>query len=554
MLAILLTWLIAGYISCSLGRGTFALFSGSTSRENLPFIFHLLLGFATVIFLAHIWSFFFKVDWVLLSLLGFLSLIVNLKLKDIILKPSRTDLYLYLPLIVLSLLLSIGTPNNVDEAGYYLPTVRWMEDYPVTKGISLLIARLGFNSGFHMISATFSLKNLFPGGVYELNGLLFYSINVYLWKQAISTLNANRTNWVQLIFLLALVFPFSFLVPSMDTDYLSIFGLVLIIGWCLKSLFHGAKIRKSKFLSFAWIIGMLCTVKFITILVLIPFVIALIYNRNKQLIIKSCLLIAVALTPWILRNIFISGYAIFPIYHIDLCDANWKMPYEMIKASHAIVGEFAKVEIIRGDYILSGIKEWPLSTWIPIWIDNQKIFIIGILIMVALPLSFFIGLIPIAFSKGKDKILQKQFRILWFSTTIILTIWFLNFPAIRFGWPWILSYCSITFFYIINNYLPQWQTSIYKLLFLLVLISWMRLFYNNISQTIHNLPAKLLMHESHLPTSDYTTKTIGNVEFKIVQDNYCKGNDLPCIPANNPYKVIPVSNSILDGFVIDITN
>ena len=552
LLAVLISWLLAGYISWSLGIGTYVLFSGShPTKNNQPFIFHLLLGFATIIFLAHIWSLFFKVGWILLVILGLLAILVKWKVQVVLPRPSKSDFYIYLPLIIISLLLSIGAPNNIDEAGYYLPTVRWMEDYPATQGISLLIARLGFNSGFHMLSATFSLKHLFPGGVYELNGFLFLCTNGYLWKQTILQLINSNSHKLPTIFLLALFFPFSFLVPSMDTDYLSIFGSLLVIGWCIQTLFLEEKISHAKFLALSWILGMLCTVKFITILVLIPFAITLLIYKKRPLFLKACLLIAVAILPWIFRNILISGYTIFPIYQIDLWEVPWKMPYEMVKASQSIVNEYAKVEIIRDDYLLSGIKQWSLKSWIPIWTNNQSQYLIGLATIFLTPLSFLVGLVLMIIYRPKHLLLHKQFRWLWICFTAILIFWFLNFPAIRFGWPWILSYGSITIYYFLHWLKAHWPSYIYKLLFLLVLASWIRLSLNSVLHNIPHIQSKLILHEVHVNQSRYTTKTVGAVEFNIAQDNYCNGISLPCMPANNPYLVIPAGNSITDGFRID---
>ena len=549
MIAILLTWVIAGFIAWCLGRGTYALLSKSSdSKTDPPFILYILLGFSSSIFIAHLWSLFLPTNYYLLLLLGIVSAIIFWRIKRHKLQLQPIDFYVYLPLLVLSLMLSVGAPNNLDEAAYYLPTVRWMENFPVVQGISLLIDRVGFNSGFHLLSATFGLADFIPGGIYELNGFLFLFINGHLWKLILTRKSDANRPWFDLVYVAALLFPFSYLVPSMDTDYLSIFGGILVLGWISQIWMTEAKPDNAKILAISWIIAMLCTVKFLAILLTIPFLLSLIKQKNKRLFIQAGVLMTLFIAPWIVRNIITSGYTVFPLHHIDFWQVAWKAPQELTKDAYDYISEFAKVSIVREDYNLSGVQEWTMASWLPIWLENQWQYAIGKVTIVLLPFAKVAGII-ILIMKRKSELEKRRFFIFWLCLTAILSFWFYKYPAIRFAWHWILVYITMTIGYLIYCMKKSWLPMVYRLLVVLVILSWTRLAYRSIQTTYSQFSSKFMIHEHHNVKIKHEIKIINNIEFKVAEDN-CGGLLPPCIPARNPYNVITVGPTINSGFVI----
>ncbi len=550
MIAILLTWIIAGFTACCLGRGTYTLLSKSSSLPTRPpFILYILLGFSSVVFISHVWSLFLPTDFYLLLFLGLVSVIIFWRMKLYKFNVGPIDFYVYLPLLAISLMLSVGDPNNLDEAAYYLPTVRWMENFPAVQGIALLIDRIGFNSGFHLLSATFGLADFIPGGVYELNGFLFLCINGHLWKLILTRESDADRPWVDLVYVAALLFPFSYLIPSMDTDYLTIFGGILLLGWIFQMWMAQEKPDTTKILAFSWIIAMLCTVKFLAILLMIPFLIILIKQKNNRLFIQAGILMSLFLAPWIGRNIIISGYTVFPLHHIDLWPVSWKVPLEVTKDSYDYISEFAKVSIVREDYNLSSVQERKMVAWFPLWLENQWQYTIGKVTIVLLPFTMVAGIFILLMKERSELEERSRFMIFWICLTAILLFWFYKYPAIRFAWHWILLYITLTIGYLIYCMKKSWLPMVYRLLVVLVILSWTRLAYRSIQTTYPQFSSKFMIHEHHNAKIKHEIKIINSIEFKVAEDN-CNGLLPPCIPAKNPYNVITVGPTINSGFVI----
>ena len=531
-----------------IGVGLFSLIHDKPSQTAHPaFVFLILIGAAVTTFIAHIWSLIFPIS----SLLTFLLVLIGAcglgmaYSKNYIPTIRREQIFLVLPILILSLLSVLTETTNVDEAGYYLPTVRWMEAFPVTKGSALFIARIGFNSGFHMLSAVFGFSDIISGGRYELNGLFFLYFNVFFGSQLIQCLRATSAPRIsQWLWIAGLIFPFAWLTTSMDTDYLTIFGSLIIIGWLLDAILNPNNTSDNRIIGYAIIIPFLTTVKIFSALLFLGLCFALVVRQSsaKQFL-KVSVILTITLLPWLIRNVLISGYLIFPLHYIDLFDLTWKVPYEMATASYRIIGEFAKVSIIRPDYLLSGIQDLPLADWVPIWVDIQRQQIIGWVTMLMLPGSLCLGIWHLI-TKRKNLLYRKRRLIFWWMLTAIVIFWYYNFPAIRFGWQWILTYFIFTLHLVFGDEKSKFAKPILYGLSCCVILSWTRLGYKSVSTfakdnqvTNHTVEHKV-----------YTTSTIDGIIMKRSIDTYCNGITPPCMPSNNPYEITPIGDSVEQGF------
>ncbi len=554
MLVLLLQWLLISGIGIAFGKIIIKLFAkasapSTTIKDSTLLTF--LCGLSVVHFIGNAWSLVMPIGLVFQGLLVLVTLFTYLKSPAKELRLLKPNYVILLPLLLIALLLALHPTSNVDEAGYYLPQVKWLESYPTVRGSALFIARLGFNSALHMLSAIFGYSQVLPGGVYELNGLLFMWFNYYFICAAYRILRSkSKCLLADTLLVSALLFPFSFLIDSIDSDYLVTMGSIVIIAKLLESFKSEAATELEDILIYTILIALLIQTKpFAGLLLFGPLILT--WKMKLQLPSKALpfLLLLLFMMPWLIRNVIISGYLVFPAYYLDLFDVSWKVPHEMAKASLDIIGEHAKVQSIRLDYLLAGIEELSLSEWVPTWVAFQKEQMIGWFVLLFLPLSIMAWVVNNVLAHRRAVSTKVELYFLS-GALVVLIFWFLNFPAIRFGWPWLLSFIVVNGWLFVQLILPRLSKWLTLALIILASLSWARLSYKVIKQS-PQLKAHLLWPPETLVDIDCSTTIINNVEQRTAKDAYCHGISPPCKPHNNPYKIIPMGASVEKGFRIE---
>ena len=555
MAVLLLQWCYISILAFVWGYTALSLLSDTNSdteqSSSFPAVFIFLLGLAVIAFLANLSSLFVPIRlelqlFLILIPLGILSwkgshLAILLKYF------SKINFWLILPLAFISANLCLGTTSNIDEGGYYLPLVKWIEVYQAVPGSALFIARTGFNSSCHMLSAVFGFESLFPGGIYEINGCLFIWFNYYFISVALKGIfRTELPDLIHYVSAAALVFPFSYLLDSIDADYLSIMGGLVLLSLVSRDLL--SKTKPGTKLIYYWIVGLfLMTVKTLSgFLMLVPLLYIPFKKTKLKLLLPLTGLTIIYLLPWFGRNVITTGYLIFPLHYVDLFDFDWKVPVEMTQASHLIVEEFAKIEKIRTSYTLDGVQSLAFRSWFPIWVSNAKAQIIGWASFLALSITGIAWLIVCV-----KELSEKRYKWPAICTLCIavLSFWFLKFPAIRFGWSWILFSSVLSIFYFIREYFSKLGKPFLLLLLILAIASWTRLLYQ---QSVHmNLNrTKLVYPEKRKTNLGFRVDSTTGFAIQISDGEACHGVAPPCKPYNNNYQIEARGKEIEAGFRI----
>lgn len=113
----------------------------------------------------------------------------------------------------------------------------------------------------------------------------------------------------------------------------------------------------------------------ILILVLKPAVSLIKEKKWKEIsffIIAGSLVIA----PFLIRNVIISGYLVYPYASLDFFDVDWKMAKSVV--------DFDNREIMAYGRDLESYFQsaFPVSEWIPIWWSHQKLWIKECLLLI----------------------------------------------------------------------------------------------------------------------------------------------------------------------------
>jgi len=541
MLLLIIIWAFAFTTALGIGSTILPL---QAKEGSSALVKQFFLGLAIITAVANVWSLFLPITprlfilLVPLSLYGLIKWASNYRQH---LSSIPLNAFVLAILTLAALCISLTTTSNIDEAGYYLPLVKWIESYPVVPGTALLNHRIGFNSGFHMLSAVFGVEPWVEGGVYKLNGLIFIVFNYYFLRRLWRAYRSNKLEMQDVLLAGALIFPFSFLLDSMDSDYLGIMGPVVLIAWSIEAL--QKKTSGAEVLTLVAIGLFLFTIRpFNAFLLAAPAWIILTQNEHRQRIIPYLFWGLILVLPWLIRNYYLSGYIIFPIYFVDLFNPEWKVPIHVTKVAHDIISEFAKLEIVRPEYLYDGMTHPSLSAWWPVWLQRSWAMLIGKAVILFTPISLLIVL-GSAHRLKKIQLPATSYAFLLYAIPIIL-IWFFNYPSIRFGWAWLLFLFSGAGFLLGHLCKLPTKYFIFGLSFLAIL-SWVRLFsnldYSRLSQYPIKPPVVKMVHP-------YTTKLTGTVTLKYSVDPHCYGIEPPCIPYNNPLDIILRGKTIEEGF------
>ncbi len=505
-------------------------------------IYYLLTGIACVTMLGDIWSLFgpigglCRISLLVIALGSFIYLKEQIKLKI-----DPKSLWLLSLLFFVALLLSYQTVAFADHFAYYLPTTKWIEHYGVVPGIANLNARIGFNSNLYMLYALCNTKTVLGQDLYALNGLFFIWFNQYFISNLIGLQSSQQLTSANILSALALVFPFSFLVCTMDADYLTIMASLFLFHEFLDSK-RNSSAQASQIIILCIIVAFMVTIRpFCVLLGIIPILLS--YTSLRRHLVIGIVISGLYLLPWLIRNVLISGYLVFPFYFIDLFSVEWKIPKEVIMPNYQIIGEFAKVNIIRPTYLLDGIQSWSLAEWLPHWIENQQKHLLGLAVLVGLPLAWVASLFLISFKRK----LIGHLPLLVFCLGVSV-FWFLSFPAIRFGWPWISCLIALSSWPIVNRFSPKNHRVLKTGLIILVVLSWTRMIV-----TKGKSMETATIHAVKLPSQkrpNYQVIQLGPIPVKVVDDGLCSGLEPPCMPANNQLLIQNRGLTIQEGFLV----
>lgn len=354
---------------------------GKLSSRLLSFTFtsiwaNLTAGMIAITVVGSVLGFFFPLGIAFeigLILIGLSGLFVT--------KNNFLEFFLLLkkPLFLIFIFLGIGiasfAPFINDHFSYYVPTVKWLSEYGIVKGISNIDLILGQQSSWHIFQASFD-DILDP--FLRINVVLYFIFIFYVFEKKL---------WSLLLFT-----PFFFLFlhsPSPDL-VIYVFSILLIL-----ELF---KTDYSKHFSSVWLLSVfLFTIK-PTVFWLPLFVFLLGFKTNRQTLfgVKNILLTVLLLSLFFIKQIWVFGDIIFPI-HSNLIDVSWKPSSYLLEASN----QNAVLKTYDYQYTIAEINSWTIFDKIIKWLTLagfKKIINLSIIIAI-------VGFGILAFKKRNTKLI-----------------------------------------------------------------------------------------------------------------------------------------------------
>lgn len=262
--------------------------------------------------------------------------------------------------VVVMMWYALPAPKLFDTYLYHLSAVQWAEQYSAVPGLANIQERLGFNSSAFVLSAAFLFNSMFGQYLFVINSLATLVFGLWLLRTAY--LKKGVVGIFCLLFLYYFLKQYALHISSPGSDLLP----NVLVGFLFIRIIADPADLKVRYLTFLLLPLFCLTLKLSVLPVLLLALGAVLYRfdtRYKSALRYGMLWCALLIGPWLVRNVILTGYLIFPVGSIDLFDPEWKMPQEKVFYYRDLVYSWARVPF--RDYREVLAMGW--DQWFPIW-------------------------------------------------------------------------------------------------------------------------------------------------------------------------------------------
>ncbi len=338
-----------------------------------------------------------------------------------------------------------GSTGGYDTPNYHIPSIRWISEYGVVKGLANLHTRFAYNSAFLCLQALFSFRNLLGYSLHSVDGFIWVFMFLYcfwnLW--VIERRRFALSDLLRLIFMFLLVDQIKGIsAPSTDFWPMCITAYIFI-EWC--DLVEKPEDNPVPYGLLAMYGLFSLSVKLsssILFLFAIKPVLEFIKSKKPLQILKFAVIGLLLILPYLIRNVILCGYLLYPVAAIDLFNFDWKVPKSVIVAEKIGIEIFARAWGADNGYV-----DWSESfgQWFEIWIQYSSGFY-GALGISNLILSIIV-LVYSVYKIVKNRVLSYGAMIPVVSCSGFLFLIY-SAPSVRFGRWWFASLPFIVTFYL----------------------------------------------------------------------------------------------------------
>ncbi len=456
MLMVLFSWLVIGGAAFVFGKAIIDIFYKNDLKTMGKLDVYIVAGIIFLNVYAQFFSLFYKVAGIACTILGIVGIGITFRwvfkrrrlLGELRYVADRFFLKYWRAIIAAVLCLfftlvwTTRAPWHYDTGLYHAQAIRWIEEYGVVPGLGNLQMRLAYNSAFMSLQALFSLGWLVGQSLHTLNGFLCFIGLAY----ALTTIKVKKcdgswqTSDLLKIAMIIYIVTVRSNISSCGTDIMAMLLLLYIsIKWCESMEKKTSSPNMWCFCCLAAVFA--ATVKLsaaVSILLVIYPAYLLIKGKEYKKVIGNLLAGILIVLPFLIRNIIISGYLVYPYAGIDLFDVDWKMDEAVLEMDRQDITMFGRGITNSGEY------GKPLKEWLPDWFmakewNDKIIIILGIMAIVVVCYKLF-------------RYLQcRNYNKVVFMAVSIggLLFWMISAPLMRYG--------EVYIFILIAVVLGEWQ-------------------------------------------------------------------------------------------------
>ena len=341
------------------------------------------------------------------------------------------------------LLFAYGTSRGMihyDTGLYHAQSIRWIEEYGVVKGLGNLHCRLAYNSAAFALSALYSMAFLGGGSFHCCAGFLAFLLAVICLKIG-GSLRLGRlrsSDFARVMCVYYLVNIFDEMVSPASDYFMVLIAFYIVVRW-LDLLESG----EQTILPY----GLLCvlgvfllTVKLSAALILLltiyPAYRLLREKKWRETYVYLGLGIVTAL-PYLIRNVVISGWLVYPFTQIDLFSVIWKIPKGVADY------DAREIQVWGRGYTDVTRFEMPVREWLPGWFQglagSDKVFVIAAVVSIFFLLLYAAGMV--------FRWWHRRWELLLVQGTVAASFlfWLCTSPLMRYGCVYVYLTFAVTF-------------------------------------------------------------------------------------------------------------
>lgn len=442
MLVVILSWVYYSFLCVSLGIGIIGLLEKILHRKwKFIFVDYLIVGILGGTIYAAYFSIVYKVGMLAHLLFLCMAIVCCFRNKDLwnqLLQKGKSITFSWEGVFYLCFILGIAYFTSrgnfhTDTNIYHAQNIRLYEEFGLIKGMGNLQYHYGYNSLYLAFAALMSLKWLLPWSLHTTTGFIEIVLCIY----ALHRLKSFRLRTHHLedggcvaILIYALVNVCGSMSPS--TDYPTLFLSLYMISTWLRAIEQKSHYSVYALLSvFSIFLGVmkLSAIAMATVVVLPAFYL-LKEKRWKEIAFYLGLGILILL-PYLIRNVLITGWLIYPVESLDLFSVEWKIPQEYLHVDAAQIR-------VWGKCLFDVSKEnWTIRQWFPVWLENKErheLMFLGCVV-----LGVFLTLGNMIYKLISKVPISVELLVLYLGIATSAVIWFVQAPFIRYGLSFLLA-------------------------------------------------------------------------------------------------------------------
>lgn len=426
------------------------------SNQHISFAFYFFIGAAFLTTLASILSLFMRINLeaAVLTLIGAVAIVI-FYLQEIktLLREACSPLKKIHPLIrVVALLALITTieiathkPANSDTGLYHAQAIRWIETFRVVPGLGNLHTRLAFNSSWFVLTSLFSFTFLKIQSFHLTGSVLFLASLLYFME---GFLQLFKFNFRLSVLLKAAFLPLSFYVLASEVSSTGTDLPVTLLTWIILTawveLIEAREIDslKQPASMFQTVILFLLTIYMLTVklsslpLLLLPlfWLFGWLKEKKYHLVSWMVAISIVIMVPWLVRNVIVSGYLVYPQPEIDLFQVDWKIPKQVVTDEKEWITSWARYPRLPKEEVLA----MPVTRWAATWFSDMTRNRQLILLVIAAG-PFILGFLVLAGMAILPRLFKpilktwKPYLLAALLAYLGNVFWFFTVPRFRFG-------------------------------------------------------------------------------------------------------------------------
>lgn len=557
MVLIFLSWIYITFTTINLGFVTDKIFNLKKSN----FVITSILGLFSTTLLASIFAVFYRINSEFHVFLLLINCLFFFKFKNEILnlykqfiselKNLQFPLKIIASSITFLILAQCATkPYVIDNESYYIQSIKWINEFGFVKGLANLHIFFGQNSGWHIVQSAFNFSFLYEN-LNDLSGFCLLLGNLFAFLKLNEFFKNNDKNYLLIgLFPLGNLFFFQFIsAPSPD---IPVYVFTLILFYYFIKYYKNATIETFNLMTILVLFILYCKPTS-TVLIVLPLVfLVLNFKKIAPKIVPISLLSFGVLLLFVIKNIVVSGFPLFPMTTFGFSNLDFAVPENVLT--------FYLNEIKATGFYINSSEFENSSTFQLLykWLFSSKID--GIINIISITI-FCIS--PLFIYRNFNK---KSIWILYFTILLQMFLLFLSSPQYRF-------FIHLTLFLGLIMVLNLFSNK--KIIFIsntisIVIIAFLLFTPINFNKlTSNKLLAKnntFSIKNSIIPASnskfenEYQLVKIGNLNYNSpINHSFFWGNgtgNLPCVNEKqinyfqNSFHVIPQlrSTELKDGF------